>query len=245
VSRPTDRWIGWTTTGCVALLALIAGTVSYLHMHLLVEVHGQPGWVAALTPLSVDGMIVAASTTLLADSRAGRSGGVLPWALLVVGSVASLAANVAVAEPTAIGRVIAAWPSFALIAAYELLMRQVRRSAMASSTAPQRKPGPQISRRQVPDANRPGPRHHPSRLDSPSEAPGGRAGASWDLRRQAWEWALANQAGDGSLPSGRQIAGQYGRHERWGRLVKRSGSVGEFATGSKPANRRLINDRIE
>jgi uncharacterized protein DUF2637 len=92
VSGPADRWIRWTTTGCVALLALIAGTVSYLHMHLLVESHGQPGWVAALTPLSVDGMIVAASTTLLADSRRGRRGGVLP--LLAVGSVASLAANV-------------------------------------------------------------------------------------------------------------------------------------------------------
>jgi WD40 repeat protein len=63
MSRPADRWIRWTTTGCVALLALIAGTVSYLHMHTLVELHGQPGWVAALTPLSVDGMIVAASTT--------------------------------------------------------------------------------------------------------------------------------------------------------------------------------------
>lgn len=36
-----------------------------LHMHMLVARHGQPGWVAALTPLSVDGMIVAASTTLL------------------------------------------------------------------------------------------------------------------------------------------------------------------------------------
>src|SRR5215469_16111398 len=33
----------------------------YPHMHTLVELHGQPGWVAALTPLSVDGMIVAAS----------------------------------------------------------------------------------------------------------------------------------------------------------------------------------------
>lgn len=111
-----DRWIRRTTIGCVAMLALIVGTVSYLHMHLLVELHGQPGWVAALTPLSVDGMIVAASTTLLADSLAGRGGGWLPWALLTVGSVASLAANVAVAEPTATGRVIAAWPSFSLIA---------------------------------------------------------------------------------------------------------------------------------
>ncbi len=70
-----DRWIRRTTTGCVGLLAFIAA-VSYLHMHLLVELHGQPGWVAALTPLSVDGMIVAASSTLLARSR--RTGGVLP-----------------------------------------------------------------------------------------------------------------------------------------------------------------------
>lgn len=41
-------------------------------------------------------------------------GGALPWALLIAGSVASLAANVAVAEPPFIGRVIAAWPSLAL-----------------------------------------------------------------------------------------------------------------------------------
>jgi hypothetical protein len=44
-----DRWIGWTTTGCVALMALITGTVSYLHLHTLVALHGQPGWVAALS----------------------------------------------------------------------------------------------------------------------------------------------------------------------------------------------------
>jgi hypothetical protein len=74
-----------------------------------------PSW------MSVDGMIVAASTTLLAESRSGHRGGVLPWALLVAGSVASLAANVAVAEPTATGRVIAARPSFALIASYDAL----------------------------------------------------------------------------------------------------------------------------
>ncbi|MGI8449942.1 MAG: hypothetical protein ACR2MP_22730 [Streptosporangiaceae bacterium] len=67
---------------------------------------------------------MAASTTLLAESRSGGRGGMLPWALLAAGSVASLAANVAVAEPTATGRVIAAWPSFALIASYELLMRR-------------------------------------------------------------------------------------------------------------------------
>jgi hypothetical protein len=76
-------------------------------MHLLVALHGQPGCLAALTPLLVDGMIVAASTTLLTDSLSGGRGGFMSWALLVAGSAASLAANVAVAEPMVIGRVIA------------------------------------------------------------------------------------------------------------------------------------------
>jgi hypothetical protein len=48
---------GRPASGCVGLLALIAATVSYLHLHMLVELHGQPGWVAALTPLSVAGRL--------------------------------------------------------------------------------------------------------------------------------------------------------------------------------------------
>src|SRR6266568_2829496 len=216
MTRPAGRWIRWTTTGCVGLLALIAGTVSYLHMHTLVELYGQPGWVAALTPLSVDGMIVAASTTLLADSRAGERGGVLPWALLVVGSAASLAANVAVAQPTVAGRVIAAWPSFALIGAYELLMRQIRRSAAGGGSKQPRKPASQASHRNAGD---PAAGRLPTRHSGPggrNQGPAGHGGAGRELQRQAWHWALAHRAGDGSLPSGREIARQYGRHERWG-----------------------------
>jgi hypothetical protein len=74
VTGGSDQWIRWTTTGCVALLVLTAETVSYLHMHMLMELYGQPGWVAALTRFSVDGMIVAASTTLLADRLVKHSG---------------------------------------------------------------------------------------------------------------------------------------------------------------------------
>ncbi len=62
----------------------------------------------------------------------------------------------------------------------------------------------------------------------------GRGAAGRDLQLQAWQWAQINRTGDGSLPSGREIARQYGRHERWGRLVKRSGCAGEFATGNEP-----------
>src|SRR6516225_1074730 len=163
MSGRADQWIRWTTTACVGLLALIAGIVSYLHMHMFVALHGQPGWVAVLTPLSVDGMIVAASTPLLSDSRSGSRGGVLPWALLVVGSVASLAANVAVAEPTVTGRVIAAWPSFALIAAYELLMRQVRHGAAHGVAFTSGRPRPQSPSHEAPASAQSSNRNHPSR----------------------------------------------------------------------------------
>jgi hypothetical protein len=204
-------------------LAGIAGTVSYLHMHLLVAVHGQPGWVAALTPLSVDRMIVAASMTLLADSRAGSRGGFLPWVLLVVGSAASLAANVAVAEPTMTGRVIAAWPSFSLIAAYELLMRQVRRAAdtFGFRLRLRRSAGPATG----------GATGNAGELVAASRAaPPSRRTAGQEVQMEAWRWAQGNRADDGSLPSGRVIGIRYGRHERLGRLVKRSGLAGELST---------------
>jgi hypothetical protein len=58
--------------------------------------------------------------------------------------------------------------------------------------------------------------------------------AGQGLQAQAWQWAVTNCASDGSLPSGKQIATQFGRHERWGRLVKRAGIAGQFSTGNLP-----------
>jgi Protein of unknown function (DUF2637) len=239
VTGRADRWIRRPTIGCVGMLALIAGTVSYLHMHLLVQLNAQPGWVAALTPLSVDGMIVAASTTLLAESRSGRQGGLLPWGLLVIGSVASLAANVAVAEPTGTGRVIAAWPSFALIASYELLMRQVRRAADASTSA--QRPGR--------SRMRPGGESQVGPADErrPAGSGEGLAGRGREVQQRAWQWALANRSGDGSLPSGKDIGRKHGRHERWGRLVKRAGLAGELGhadlTSGRDSFKELLSAR--
>jgi hypothetical protein len=82
-------------------------------------------------------MIAVSSMSLLASSRLGQRSGVLPWVLLVIGSAASLSANVAVAEQSVVGRLIAAWPSAALIGSYELLMRQIRQaSARGASEQP-------------------------------------------------------------------------------------------------------------
>jgi hypothetical protein len=106
---------------------------------------------------------------------------------------------------------IAAWPSFALIGSYELLMRQMRRAAEAGKSR-QRSCGV---------------RSRPEGAQS--------AGRGREAQLLAWQWALANQSGDGALPSGRDIGRQHGRHERWGRLVKRSGLAGELDPQTWPA----------
>ncbi|MFI7537325.1 DUF2637 domain-containing protein [Streptosporangium sp. NPDC049376] len=122
----TVRRIQRTTIACVALLAVIAAVVSFRHMHELCLRHGEDRLAAVLIPLAVDGIIVVALMSILLANRYGSRGGAFAWTLLVVGSLAGLGTDVAVAEPGLIGRVIAAWPSVALIGSYELPMSQIR-----------------------------------------------------------------------------------------------------------------------
>lgn len=102
-------------------LAGIAGAISYSHMTELAHAHGEIGWRAHMFPLSVDGIEIVASLVLLADKRAGRRSGRLPWAALIAGTGASFAANVAVGGSDWIGRAVSGWPAFALLIAVKLL----------------------------------------------------------------------------------------------------------------------------
>ncbi|MEO3810800.1 DUF2637 domain-containing protein [Sphaerisporangium sp. B11E5] len=201
------RCIRRTTIVGVSLLALIAAVVSFRHMRELCLQHGEDQLAAVLIPLAVDGTIVVASMSILQANRYGARGGVLAWALLITGSLASLGANVAVAEPSVIGRVIAAWPSASLIGSYELLMAQIRRVAEHIIV-------------QQDCAN-------VSAGDDDLEA-GVHPRDVVDLRRAAWGWAQANRGPDGALPSGRAIAEQFERSPRWGRWIKKVGLTGEL-----------------
>ena len=125
VEAAVPVWVRRTTTGAVLAVALVAAVASYEHMRALAELAGE-GWRSWLLPVSVDGLAVAASMTMLVRRRAGLGAGALPWAALLLGLGASLAANVAAAEPTVQGRLVAAWPPVALLLAYELLMQQVK-----------------------------------------------------------------------------------------------------------------------
>jgi hypothetical protein len=116
-------WIRRTTTVAVVLVAVVAALASYEHMRALAELAGE-GWRSWLLPISVDGLAVAASMTMLVRRRAGERAGVLPWVALLLGLGASLAANVAAADPTPVGRLVAAWPPVGLLLSYELLLQQ-------------------------------------------------------------------------------------------------------------------------
>ncbi|WP_304450671.1 DUF2637 domain-containing protein [Nocardiopsis sp. YSL2] len=237
----SSRWSRWTTIAAVLMLAVIAAVVSYSHMYELALRNGEPEWRAALFPLSVDGMIVASSMTLLSDARNGRKGGLLPWTLLIIGSGASLAANVAVADPTMWSRIIHAWPSFALIGAYELLMREFRTTAKSvrTASATDEQPNPDAleggitqassDSNDVPaqDVAYAGARSRTHvRVVEQSDEPQGEGAPP--LQVEAWQWALGNRGDDGELPSGKEIAERFGRKERWGRLIKQKGQRGQL-----------------
>jgi len=109
----------------VLLVAAVAAVVSYAHMREVADRAGEQ-WRAYLLPLSVDGLVVAGSMVLLTRRRAGLPGGRLAWCALLSGVGASLAANIAAADPTATARVVAAWPALAFAVAFELLLQQRR-----------------------------------------------------------------------------------------------------------------------
>lgn len=94
-----------------------------------------------------------------------------------------------------------------------MLMRQIRATATVPSTG---RRAVSSSRTPIADVSPP-----PGRASGRgSGQAGSRAVVSSSLKREAWEWAMANRGADGSLPSGKAIADRFGHHERWGRLVK-------------------------
>jgi len=128
-----------TTVG----LAGIAAAISYQHLLTLAVEHGQTQWRASAFPLSVDGLELVSSLVLLADRRAARRSGWLPWAALGAGAVASLFTNIAVAEHNWIARTIAGWPALALIIAIKLLSGLLEHAAIPPPSTVDTVPGPQ------------------------------------------------------------------------------------------------------
>jgi hypothetical protein len=101
----------------VLIQAVIAGALSFAHLHDLAAAAGQNGWKAWAYPVSVDLLLVAAWRRLRSEGPSR-----LAWCWFVVALFASLGANVAtagfldLADPPALLRLgIAGWPALAFL----------------------------------------------------------------------------------------------------------------------------------
>ncbi|MFF7166334.1 DUF2637 domain-containing protein [Streptomyces sp. NPDC008086] len=101
----------------VLVQAVIAGALSFAHLHDLAQAAGQTGWKAWAYPVSVDLLLVAAWRRLRSDGPSR-----LAWCWFLVALVASLGANVATAgfldleHPPALLRLgVAGWPALAFL----------------------------------------------------------------------------------------------------------------------------------
>jgi hypothetical protein len=153
----------------VAGLAGLAATISYQHMVLLARRHGVSGIDAHAFPICVDGLDLIGVLVLLSDRRSGRPSGRLPWIVLTVGTVASIAANVAVAPNNTIARAISGWSAIALLAAAKMLGH-----LFEPATTPEPGPSrPGDSRTATPPAAAapPGPVAAPPAPNAPAAAP--------------------------------------------------------------------------
>jgi len=125
VRSRTDRILTAVTVVFVAGLAVVAGTISFAHMHELATEHDQQGWKAFAFPISVDGLEIVAALYMVVQRRAGRRTGWLPWVALVVGTAASLAANIAVGGESVIGKILAGWPALSMLVSVKLLFGMI------------------------------------------------------------------------------------------------------------------------
>ncbi|MET7429085.1 DUF2637 domain-containing protein [Streptomyces flaveolus] len=103
----------------VVVQAVIAGALSFSHLHDLAAAAGQGGWKAWAYPVSVDLLLVAAWRRMRQQQRAGQAAG-SPRLWFLVALAASLGANVATAGlldlddvPASLRVVVAGWPAVA------------------------------------------------------------------------------------------------------------------------------------
>jgi hypothetical protein len=130
----TDKILMMLTATFVGGLALVAGAVSFAHMRELALDYDQVGWKSYAFPISVDGLEIVASLYLVAQRRAGRPTGWVPWVALIVGTAASLAANIAVGGDEPIGKALAGWPALSMLVSVKLLFSMIDHTAVGQRT---------------------------------------------------------------------------------------------------------------
>jgi len=110
----------------VTVLAAIAGAGSFTHIRDTAAQHGQSGPMSWAVAVCIDLTCVMAARERQRDKQAGIPARRLSWPTVVLagGILLSLAANLAQAQPTAWGRIVAAVPPAAFLVAVSMIERR-------------------------------------------------------------------------------------------------------------------------
>ncbi|MFE1427274.1 DUF2637 domain-containing protein [Streptomyces fungicidicus] len=130
----------------VLVQAVIAGALSFAHLHDLAAAAGQDGWKAWAYPVSVDLLLVAAWRRLRTDGPSR-----LAWCWFLIALVASLGANVATAGlldlddvPAWLRILVAAWPALAFMGGTLLAHSSADHTSASPDPAPLPDPVPEV-----------------------------------------------------------------------------------------------------
>lgn len=157
----------------VLVQAVIAGALSFAHLHDLAAAAGQDGWKAWAYPVSVDLLLVAAWRRLRTDGPSR-----LAWCWFLIALIASLGANVATAGllnlddvPAWLRILVAAWPALAFMGGTLLAHSPAHRSPTSlASAAPDPDPVPEAEPEPAAVAE-PDPAPEPVAVPEPEETP--------------------------------------------------------------------------
>ncbi|MER5681934.1 DUF2637 domain-containing protein [Streptomyces sp. NPDC002205] len=155
----------------VLVQAVIAGALSFAHLHDIAAAAGQDGWKAWAYPISVDLLLVAAWRRLRILRTTGEPTRAA-WTWFTVALAASLGANIATAGlldltdvPAWLRILVAGWPALAFLGGTLL----VHTPAVETGTAPE--PGPAAAPAIVPAESAPKPEPLPDAVEAAEPVP--------------------------------------------------------------------------
>ncbi|MEU1266580.1 DUF2637 domain-containing protein [Streptomyces sp. PU_AKi4] len=161
----------------VIVQAVIAGALSFSHLHDVAAAAGQDGWKAWAYPVSVDLLLVAAWRRMRQSQRAGQAaGGPRLWFLVAL--AASLGANVATAGlldlddvPAWLRVTVAGWPAVAFFGGTLLAHAPHTPEGPAASPATDAATTPDGGSSGAEGADHPDPEPAPEPAAAPATAP--------------------------------------------------------------------------
>jgi len=131
------------------VLGGIGGAAGFTHTHDWAVHHGQTGWLAWADAVVIEGIAIVAGFEVRRDHQQGKTKLLtFPMAVLVAGFGIQMTAQVALAEPTPGGWLLAAMPALGFLVVVKLLLRRApnqpttRTAPARATTAPPPNPAP-------------------------------------------------------------------------------------------------------